>query len=290
MSIESLLINPQTNRPAPYDPVSGGLIVSDIAKDFYLEVQKGNIPGHVVIHKFGSNSNIGNSNLEDVWTPGGVYNWPTTGSPLEALSTDAGDTAAGLGARSITIQGLEEDTFIEITEDLIMNGLSVTSPTRQSFIRVNRTFVKETGAYATTATGENIGTISIRRSGAGDLQSEIAVEDGEGMGQSQVARFSVPANKRAYILSIHANSDVKDEKHVRLYFFQRKDADIITAPFPSKRLAIKLNGVAGSTVLKPFSPSPPFGACSMTDLWWSAIATDSGSKAEIDFELLLVDE
>ena len=44
--------------------------------------------------------------VNDQGTPS-VYSWPTTAVALEAISGDGGDTAAGAGARTVVVEGLD---------------------------------------------------------------------------------------------------------------------------------------------------------------------------------------
>jgi hypothetical protein len=68
--------------------------------DFYLDVARGIVTDASVYHLFGRNSDVGTT-LEDVWTIGALYTWQTNAFTIEAISTDAADTAAGAGARTI---------------------------------------------------------------------------------------------------------------------------------------------------------------------------------------------
>ena len=46
------------------------------SEPFELQVARGQIPGHSVVHKFGANFDIdNNSEPETVWTAGGLYPW-----------------------------------------------------------------------------------------------------------------------------------------------------------------------------------------------------------------------
>ena len=47
-------------------------------RDFYLEVAKGNIPGHSSINKFGNNPAVATSSTETIWSGSNLYTFPTT--------------------------------------------------------------------------------------------------------------------------------------------------------------------------------------------------------------------
>ena len=45
----------------------------------------------------------------DLWGGGGEYNWPGTAGAITVISGSANDDAAGTGARTITVSGLNSD-------------------------------------------------------------------------------------------------------------------------------------------------------------------------------------
>ena len=66
--------------------------------------------GHLFVQKFGSNNAVAGS--EDVWTGGGTYPWPSTAEELEIGSTSANDTSNGTHARTVNVQGLDENWML----------------------------------------------------------------------------------------------------------------------------------------------------------------------------------
>lgn len=75
------------------------------SKDFYLEVVKGNVPGHSIVHKYGKNPQIQNSaSFESIWNGGGFYTgFNATGAEtLEVFSSDATDTGTVLSSGTAT--------------------------------------------------------------------------------------------------------------------------------------------------------------------------------------------
>lgn len=87
-------------------------------RNWLIDVGKGLIPGHSILHKFGYGS-VGTS-LTPV-TSSLTYQTPTTATALEILSSDANDTAAGTGARTVTVEGLD-GSGNPLTETVSMNG------------------------------------------------------------------------------------------------------------------------------------------------------------------------
>lgn len=256
---------------------------SDI-RTYLIEVARGNVLGATIVHKFGRNGDVANGTSEDISSQGGIYAWPQSPMTLEAISTSVNDDSGGTGARVITVQGLDEN-FNAVEEDITMNGTSVSVATTATFIRVNRAFVKNAGTYSKTDAGGNVGTITVRIESAGATQIIIEIEGALQIGQSQVARYTVPNGKTAYLLSSSLN--VESTKTADIFCWQRQGADIVSAPFTAKRLVFQFDAISGSAEFNPDSPSGPFPE--KTDIWFSAFANSANTKVEADFELLVID-
>ena len=246
----------------------------------------GNLTGVSAVHKFGHNDSIGAA-LEDLWTTGGVYPWPTTAVALEAISTDATDNAAGAGARTITVEGLDAN-FAEQTATITMHasdGTNASDPTVEKFIRVNRAYIATGGTYADTDSGSHVGTIVIRASGAGATQITLHLEDGIAQGQSTIARYTVPAGKNALLTRFSSNFQ-STTKTANIYLLQRPSADVTSAPFGAKRLVIEFTGISG-TIERKIDSFIKFEE--KTDIWVAAIASAVGAKVAAQFDLIMFD-
>ncbi len=166
--------------------------------DFFVEVQKGNVTGHSMVHKFGRNDAV----------PSGAWEFVNllgfTGWPLSAATTvrvkagDVADTAAGAGAQEITVQGID-DSFNEVTEAIATAGTSASSATSTSFWRVHRAWVSAAGTYGAA----NTAAVTIENGGGGTDLIQIAVEEG----QTQFTGWSVPIGKTAYMMGVHVHTD-----------------------------------------------------------------------------------
>lgn len=205
----------------------------------------GSVKGWQCIHKFGHNSDLG-TGIEDIWNAGGVYTYLTSAVSLEAISTSADDAAAGTGARTIRVEGLDAD-FKEVSEDITMNGLSATTATTQTFLRINRAYVLTTGTYGVGSAGD----ITIRTESAGATHAKIEyTTDGTAwdMGQTQLARYTVPAGKVAFVTSLDLGID--GTKRADIVMFQRQNADTISAPFTAKRVVKSIDGFSGDYLME----------------------------------------
>ena len=247
-----------------------------------LNISAGRITGTSAVHKFGANLAIPNS-----FTPvtrGGVY--PMV---LAAAATtlrikaggNAADTAAGAGAREITLQGLDE-TGAEVSEAVATAGASASSSTTATFIRVYRAWVSASGTYATPAGGSHVADIVIEDT-AGTQDWGTIPLNGFGMAQSTIAAYTVPLGKTAYMQSWLLQVD--SNKTVDFMFYVRENILEAAAPFSGYRMKFGAFGVADNISVKPHTPAGPFPA--LTDLVWMAkVATGTGIAAA-DFELII---
>ena len=251
-----------------------------IDRDFFLEVQKGNVAGHKLVHKFGRNPDVDTGTVpEDIWETGGLMTWPTSAAVVSVTSTDADDDGApttNTGAQTLTIDGLDA-SFDELTETIILNGTSAVT-TAGSFIRVNRAFVATTGTYHGSNEGSLVGAVG------GSTMFTIAT----GLGQTQIGRYTVPNGKTAYLLFLVISVDEK-KSGATVQMFQNPNADDISQPFSgAKRIIMEFDTVSGEEILPGGAPRS-FPA--KTDIWFEVPTVGaSDTPVDVDFELLVVDD
>jgi len=123
-------------------------------KDFALEVAKGNIPNHSGVNKFGFNDAVGTS-FETIWYEGGLYPWITTATTLTVESSSVNDTAAGTGAQTVQLSGLDVN-YDPLEETVTLNGTTQVTTTN-TFYRIHRARVLTAGS-----TGGLVGDIYIK--------------------------------------------------------------------------------------------------------------------------------
>ena len=163
-------------------------------EDFQLGVSSGDLsPSYKQILKFGQNQSVGNS-IETIWEEGGLYVYPPSATTMTVSSSDANDTSAGTGARTIQIAGLD-GSYNEVSEIITMNGQTAVT-TSNSYLRVNRALVLTAGSG-----GANAGIIYV---GTGTVTSGVPANkyttiNGDGTNQSLQAFWTVPAGYTAYI-------------------------------------------------------------------------------------------
>lgn len=136
-------------------------------------------PVDVVFH----NPSIDTATVPETVSPiGGLVALRTAAAVVELVSTSAADAAAGTGARSVLVQGLDAQ-YNEVSEVLVPNGIT---PVQGAvlFLRINTVSVLSAGTG-----GTNAGDITIRDAGAGTTRSFILAAQGI----SEVGVYTVPA-------------------------------------------------------------------------------------------------
>lgn len=130
-----------------------------------------------------------------VLSPGGVGWFPGSASQVRIKAGgNANDTAAGTGARSLLITGLDANWDV-VTETLATTGAAQSPPTTTSFIRILTVTVASAGFYSTTGiAGTNIGDITLETTAAVYVGALLAV-----FGRWCVASYSVPRGYRAVL-------------------------------------------------------------------------------------------
>ncbi len=143
-----------------------GNLINSFGVASNIPIAGGLVDGYSAIHKFGRNPNVGNI-PETIWMYGGLYSYLDVGSDstVYAYSASSDDGPGNDGARTITVQGLDND-FNEIEETITVNGAASTA----SFLRVYRAFVATAGVLA--ANDGNV-LISTAAAGAGTVLADI---------------------------------------------------------------------------------------------------------------------
>lgn len=249
--------------------------------DIYLQNELAGRQAEQVIHKFGHNEDIGTT-FEPVAT-GGIYRTPQVGgaTKLRIKAGNAADTAAGAGAREITLQGLNQ-LGVEVTETLATAGASASLDTTNTFIRFYRGWVSASGTYATSSAGSHVASIVIENAAGTEDWATIDL-DGFPVSQTEIASYSVPLGLEAYVFSIDMYVD--SNKTADVLFFQRQNILETAAPYTAMRLISDYVGIVGPVPISPKFAIGPFPA--LTDIGFMAKAAQT-ANVEVNFEILLV--
>ncbi len=148
--------------------------------DFLSSIGSGRVAGYSRI--------VGNGHIPtaaagaDCWEAGGAYPFQSTATVLEILSASAADTAAGTGARTFLLQGLDAN-FNPISETITLNGVTPVA-TVNSYLRVNLLRIASAGSG-----NVNAGDITLRVVSAGATQGIARA----GTGFAKTCIYTVPA-------------------------------------------------------------------------------------------------
>jgi len=154
------------------------------------------------INKFGYNTSVGSS-YEPV-TDLGTNVLPTTAAAVSIVSTSANDAAAGTGARTVEIQGLDADYNLQ-TSIVTLNGTNAVTTGSDTYIRVFRMKV------LTAGTGEtNAGNLTASIGGSNVAQI------GAGNGQTLMAVYTIPAGYRGYLTKFQASLSKNQEAQIQV--------------------------------------------------------------------------
>ena len=241
----------------------------------------GSIDGLEVNHVVGHSITIGTT-----YAPicrGNVYQTPTTAQTLEIVSDDATDNAAGVGAREVTLIGLDSSWNI-VQTTVIPAGLTpVTIDT--DFIRFFKGYVSSSGTYATATAGSHAGTLTIRDAATSTVIWAVIDASEVALGETEIGAYTVPAGKKALVKYWSANVDSK--KSADILFSQRPNANDITSPYSGTMKVIdQAHGVVGEITRVLHAPMGVFDQ--YTDIGFLGRA-DSVSGIAINFEIQVSD-
>ena len=252
--------------------------------EFFHSVAAGRIAGHSLIHKFGASNEI-----TTTYTPlahGATYPTPQANAPVNLRIKAGGNTndnQAGTGARAIYVEGLAADGSLT-NETLLTNatdGTLVGVTGTVDFIRVFRSWVHESGTYASQAAGSHSGQISIESTGGVEYVRINPTDFARG--QSQIGVYTVPLGYTAYIYSFFITTD--GNKEMDFVLFKRENILATTAPYTAMVAIIEQVGLTGSHSGE-FKGGRKFNA--LTDIGWMVKSASASPYATVDFEILLV--
>lgn len=158
----------------------------------HVAIAIGSVPGYTRVASLGHNPSIATAGTPaDVWEGGGTYPFPVSAQSLEVVSSSANDTAAGTGARTVTIICLDASYVQMAAQVVTLNGTTpVAVP--NACLRVN--------LFTTTTSGSgqsNAGDLTLRVAGGGTTLGLIRA----GYGFSRQCVYTVPAGNTLFISS-----------------------------------------------------------------------------------------
>jgi hypothetical protein len=162
-----------------------------------LQVGRGQISMHQSVFRFGWANGVGSTpqTITTVVSAGALYAYPTSATVMKVSSDSANDTAAGTGARTILISGLDS-SYNKISEIITLSGQTAVNTTN-SYLRITYTELLSTGSGNAQAGVIYVGTGVVTAGVPATVywRSEIAYNNWS------FAGFTVPAGYTAYISS-----------------------------------------------------------------------------------------
>tara|TARA_R110000868_G_scaffold78257_1_gene223447 strand:- start:324 stop:1592 length:1269 start_codon:yes stop_codon:yes gene_type:complete len=181
-----------------------------------LAISRGHSIGYRTLYKFGYNPDV-DTQEETVWGNAGNYIWLDSAVNMFVSSTSVNDSGTGTGARTILIQGLDEN-YNEIEETITLNGQTQVT-TQLSYLRIYRSFVTLAGSNEGTS-----GIIYIGSSGSTGGVPNSSVYASISIGnQTQIAAYTVPAGYTLYVDEINFTAAVSQSNKLVHCKFNSRD-------------------------------------------------------------------
>ncbi len=193
------------------------------SEPFELQIARGQIAFHKSVFKFGFNPDIDNS-LETIWAQGGLYSYLSSATTLYISSSSTADDAAGTGARTATVSGLDANyDEVSVTVDLDgQNGVQLGSAS--NWIRVFRVTVDTAGSG-----GQNAGVIYVgdEASPSSGVPSNKYATVAVGDNQTLMALWTVPRGYTAYLLQTDVTTaTTQNNKYATVHFVARENGGV----------------------------------------------------------------
>ena len=177
--------------------MANGGVVSSISRTgafepFDLQVARGQITFHEAFCQFGINTAVGTSN-ETVWIGSNTYTFPTVAAVMKISSSSTDDDAAGTGARTVLVDGLNAN-YERVTEIVSLDGQTQVDTTN-SYIRVNKMIVLTAGSGGTSVGNIYAGT----GAAVSGVPPTVVNQTGILANETESAFYTVPAGYTAFI-------------------------------------------------------------------------------------------
>ena len=235
-----------------------------------MAVANNEVAGVKSIFKFGFNSDV-NGTEETIWDQGGIYSYPTSAIQIKVSSTSANDAAAGTGARTMTVVGLDGN-YNEAQETVSLNGQTEVL-TDTTFIRVFRAFVETAGSSGTAAGDIYMGNGVV----SGGVPATVYAKISLGENQTLMALWTVPAGYTGYLTKIDLGTGTpNNNQYINARIIQRAFGGVF-------RTATKITLQTGGNILN--FPAP-IVLPEKTDI--EARAVSSGSSNLIFANMFIV--
>lgn len=238
-----------------------------------IQLAKGTVANLTAGHRHGRNQSVGTTE-EDIWGGSSTLNFPTAAETIRIKAGgNAADAAAGAGARTITVVGLD-GSFNVISEDITTNGTSASTATTATFIRIHTAYVKTCGTYGAA----NTGAITIENTTSTSVLAVIPAA----LGRSESSLYTVPAGYNMYMtrFSIHPDASQGGD----MYLYERRDANDVTTPYTPRRIVGSFDNLLNTiNIVLPI----PLLFPAYTDVWFAGVANSSTCVMSAEYDYIL---
>jgi hypothetical protein len=246
-----------------------------------IDIARGLVEGRTFEHTFGFNDAVPNGTFADIWAYGPTdptYNWPTTTESFRiAAGGDANDTAAGTGAREITMRFLDGTGNI-VEEAVATNGISASLGTATAGRRILSAWVSKVGTYG----GSNIGTITIENVTTNQIVAFIPI----GIGATQLSQFTVPVGWTGVVTKFSLDVSAGANKDADIRMWKRENAFVTTGDMGGSRLLRRWIGFQGTGVDAGWGVT--IVVPELTDVWVDAKGNGSVTAVGIEYDMILM--
>lgn len=249
------------------------------------QIARGNMRLAHIHHQFGRNAACGTS-YEPV-SDNGIYRTPQVAGATQLrvkAGGNAADTAAGAGARSVKLFGIDA-AGNEITEVIDTAGSSASAATTQSFIRLYHAEVHESGTYGTQSAGSHVGNITIEDA-AGTADWAQILLNGFASGTTCIGSLTIPRNHVGLVTSINITIDTSGGKTMDVLFMQRSNILQTAAPYSP---IVKVQEFLGLGVGQSITYDIPFKVPELTDIGVLAKSSNGTNAVSVDMEIIMLE-
>ena len=165
-------------------------VKANILKNYALEVSQGNINGVSWVNKFGRNTGVASGGTEEIWDGSVAYVYPAT-----ALMTSISQTAdqAAMRGATIEIQGLDAN-YVLTVQNATLDASDTTT-----VVTLTTALIR---CFRMKVLANVVGDQDIRVHNAGETVDYAIITAGNN--QTQMAIWTVPAGKTAYMVNYWA--------------------------------------------------------------------------------------
>ena len=241
-------------------------------EEFGLQVARGQVAGHRVVHVFGYNPDIDTGVEETIWTFGGIYQHLPSPQIVTVSSGSANDTAAGTGARTVLVTGIN-GTGGELSETVTLNGQTAVNTTHE-YSEINSVTVLTVGSVGHNVGQIYIGTGTVTLGVPANVYSHILA----GENQSLMGHYQIPAGHTGYVLHGNISSGTPTNGYV-IGRLKIRTADGVT------RTGALVTFYSGEVDYDfPYPITIPAGACVSA----TALTTKDNEQVSCYFQILVI--